>query len=137
MGMAGIIRFRSRREGFSLLEVLIATAVIGIAFFAAASMQVTSIGGNHKSRLRTEAVYLAQDLFEDMRNRDFMDINNNGSPQTNIDETGNSGGIYTRSWQVQFDTPGVLMRTVTVTIDWQERGIGHNLVMSTVFYSNS
>jgi type IV pilus assembly protein PilV len=122
----------SGRGGFSLLEVLIAVVVIGVGFLAAASMQGTSINHNTKSGYLTTATYLAQDKIEGLKRLPFQFVTTDGSPEVQLDELGNAGGIFTRNWTVAMDTPGVLMRTVTVTITWSERGINHSLTMTSV-----
>jgi hypothetical protein len=63
-----------------------------------------------------------------------MAITTAGSPENNIDELGNAGGIYSRSWTVVNDSPGLLMKTVAVTVNWQERGVNHTLTMTTVIW---
>ncbi|MBF0530225.1 MAG: prepilin-type N-terminal cleavage/methylation domain-containing protein [Deltaproteobacteria bacterium] len=118
--------------GFNLIEVLIATVIIGVGFMAMASLQATSISGNSRSSYLTEATYLAQDLIEQFRNTTYINISTAGSPQANITEQGNAGGIFTRSWTVVNDSPGIMMKTITVTITWQERGMNNNLVMTSV-----
>jgi type IV pilus assembly protein PilV len=122
----------SVRGGFSLLEVLIAVVVVGIGFLAAASMQGTSISHNTKSGYLTSATYLAQDKIEGLRYVPFQFVTTDGSPEVQIDEVGDAGGIFTRSWAVAMDTPGTLMRTVTVTVTWRVRGIIHSLTMTSV-----
>jgi type IV pilus assembly protein PilV len=125
-------KIRFGNDGFSLLEVLVAVAVVGIGFLAAASMQGTSVTGNSKSRYWTYATYLAQDKMEEFRNTNFDDISESGSPETNIDIFGTAGGLFNRSWTINDNTPAVLMKTITVTITWRERGADHSLTMVSV-----
>lgn len=130
--MKKIRKLHTRPKGFNLIEVLVAITVIGIGFLAVASMQGTSISGNNRSSYMTEATYLAQDRIEQFRSTAYAGITTAGSPQTNIDEKGIAGGIFTRSWAVVTDSPGLLMKTVTVTVTWTERGVNHSLTMTTV-----
>lgn len=130
--MLSKIRKTDRESGFTLLEVLIAVMVIGVGFMATASMQGTSVSGNSRSAFMTAATYLAEDKIEELRNTDYMAITVAGSPENSIDEMGSAGGIYSRSWTVVNDSPGLLMKTVQVTVDWQERGVTHTLTMTTV-----
>jgi type IV pilus assembly protein PilV len=132
--MLSKIRKSGQASGFTLLEVLIAVTVIGVGFMAAASMQGTSISGNSRSAFMTAATYLAEDKLEELRNTDYMAITAAGSPENNIDELGNAGGIYSRSWTVVNDSPGLLMKEVTVTVDWVERGVSHTLAITTVIW---
>ena len=132
--MLSKMRKTGRESGFTLLEVLIAVMVIGIGFMATASMQGTSVSGNSRSAFMTAATYLAEDKIEELRNTDYMSITVAGSPENNIDELGNAGGIYSRSWTVLNDSPGLLMKTVQVTVNWQERGASHTLTMTTVIW---
>lgn len=120
------------KKGFSLIEVLIAVVVIGIGFMAAASMQGMSISSNSNSNYLTSATYLAQDKIEQLRRLAYTDITMVGSPESSIDDMGQSGGIFNRSWTVTPDSPGLMMKTVSVTVTWNERGRSHRLVMTTV-----
>jgi type IV pilus assembly protein PilV len=128
------IRKTRRQSGFTLLEVLIAVLVIGVGFMATASMQGTSVSGNSRSAFMTAATYLAEDKIEELRNTDYMAITAAGSPENDIDELGNAGGIYSRSWTVVNDSPGLLMKTVAVTVNWEERGVNHTLTITTVIW---
>ncbi|MEW6266812.1 MAG: prepilin-type N-terminal cleavage/methylation domain-containing protein [Thermodesulfobacteriota bacterium] len=123
------------RQGFTLIEVLIATVVIGVGFMAVASMQGTSIHGNSQSNYLTEATYLAEDKMEEFYYLAFVNITNAGSPEVNIDPRGAAGGIFTRSWNVVDNTPDVFMKTITVTVTWTERGAAHRLDMTTIIGS--
>jgi len=131
------LKIRRTEAGFSLIEVLIAMTVIGVGFLAVASMQGVSITSNHNSSLMTQATYLAEERIEELRNRSYININATGSPEANIDAQGQpgTGGLFTRTWTVAFDSPGVLMKTITVTVTWRERGLLHNVTMTTIICS--
>ena len=58
--------FRDHR-GFSLVEVLIATAILGITMVALSSMQGNAIRGNMLSRRANVATVLAQEKMEELR----------------------------------------------------------------------
>ena len=55
---------RIREGGFTLLEVMVAIAVLTFGLLAVATMQSTAIRGNFKGYRLTEATNLAQDRLE-------------------------------------------------------------------------
>ena len=124
-------------SGFSLLEVLFATVVVGIGFLAVARMHGMSISSNSQSSYMTEATYLAEDKLEELTNQNFGDIDNTGSPETGLNELGEAvtNGMFNRSWTVTDNTPGPRTKTVTVTVTYSERGINHTVVLTTVIFS--
>jgi type IV pilus assembly protein PilV len=63
--MAGIER--SGKEGFSLLEVLIALVILAVGLLALAMFQITAIKGNAIASRWTVATQLSQDKLEDFR----------------------------------------------------------------------
>jgi type IV pilus assembly protein PilV len=60
-----------KREGFSLIEVLIALVFLAIGLLAVASLQVTSVRGNFFSNNLMQATYVAQDRLESLGNRRY------------------------------------------------------------------
>ena len=71
-------------KGFTLMEVLVALAVLTIGLLGIAGMQLFSLKTNHDAYLRTQAGYLAHSLVDKMRaNRDEALA---GSYTINIDD---------------------------------------------------
>ena len=56
----------SRNRAFSLIEVLIAVAVLGIGLLAVAALQIQGVRQNFDSYARSQAVMLANDYIERM-----------------------------------------------------------------------
>lgn len=54
-------------RGFTLMEVLVALAVLSIGLLGMAGMQLFSLTSNYDAYLRTQATYFAYDLIDKMR----------------------------------------------------------------------
>ena len=57
----------SKQQGFTLLEVLIAVLVLSIGLIGLAGMQMLGVKNNHSATMRSQAVFLAQDISDRMR----------------------------------------------------------------------
>lgn len=62
-----LFRVLSLAEGFSLVEVLVALAVLSIGLLGLAALQTTGLKFNHQSYERTQAVIQAYDIIDRMR----------------------------------------------------------------------
>lgn len=63
-----VLRIPLRRDaGFSLLEVLVALLVFSIGLIGLAGLMVLSVRTNHSSYLRSQAVFLAENIADRMR----------------------------------------------------------------------
>jgi prepilin-type N-terminal cleavage/methylation domain-containing protein len=107
-------------RGFTLVEVMIGMAIFFIGFLAVGSMQISAINGNSGAREATEAATLATHQLETLIALPFESIDD-GGPVT--DET----GAYRVSWEVldEIESPSTVLpntKTITVTVDWQQRG---------------
>ena len=101
-------------RGFTLVEVMIGMAIFFIGFLAVGSMQVTAINGNAGAREATEAATRATSQLEALITLPYDSIVG-GGPVTD------AAGAYAVSWTV-VETPSPKFKTITVTVDWEQRG---------------
>ena len=108
---------RNRRSqlGFTMVEVLVALALTGIAVSGLLALYARATAASRYSRRATEATVLAQDQIERLR---ATGTTINGT-QSNIDQSGNPGGMFTRTWTV---TSGAAYADLSVTVTWDDEG---------------
>ncbi len=58
---------RKSQRGFTLIEVLVSTLVLSVGIMGVAAMQMVSFQTNQSAYARSQAIYLAQDMFDRMR----------------------------------------------------------------------
>ena len=135
------------KSGFTAVELLVAVAVMSIAFAGLATMEVACIKGTAIANNVTTGITLAQDKMEELKSLHIddpeLDDNNtsnnadlragvedfaihgavssadDGHREVNIDADGNPGGMYTRSWNIAEDTPIDGEKTIIVVVTWQ------------------
>lgn len=96
-------------KGFTLLEVLIAIVILSVALLALAGLQIISIRGTSFGGTMTEAVTLAKDKMEDLKQDNWDNV-----------ATGNDAPVvrginYTRTWTVQtVDNT----KEIIITVSW-------------------
>src|SRR5437870_11413183 len=119
-------RRRSARHGvrgFSLLEAVAATSFLALALMAFAANTI-SLTHNEKSADSTSAAHaLAQEKLEQLRSMQLGALNPGIyiDPANPLKADGTAGGTFTRRWVVSGnDSPASGLRTVTVTVSWQD-----------------
>ncbi len=116
----------SNTDGLTLLELCIAMAVFSIGVLAVGSLQLSASLTNRNHNLMTQAKILTQAQLEVFSESDARDLVVGGpinDPNNPIDENGNAGGIFMRSWQVANLTPtSTAARIVTVSVSWTQGG---------------
>ena len=56
-----------KNKGFTLIEVLVSMAILGVGILGVAALQITSTQNNSDAYLRSQAVFLAYDIADRMR----------------------------------------------------------------------
>jgi type IV pilus assembly protein PilV len=111
-----------REKGFTLLEVLIATAIFSVGLLGLASLSTYTIAGNASSKRISASTVLAESKVEAFKNMGFNNsellAGTHNDPNNPVDEDGNSGGMYTRSWIVTDSTPFPGIKKAEVTVSW-------------------
>ncbi len=122
----------SRKRGMSLIEVMIALAILGFGILAAAASQLSAMKFTRDSQLRTDAYYLASQQIESFQTMTGAEVsgvlalgtypNDTLNP---IDPDPNDGVLraYTRSWSIVADTPEPGLFEIEVTVGWTD-GLG-------------
>jgi prepilin-type N-terminal cleavage/methylation domain-containing protein len=114
-----------REKGFTLLEVIIAMAILSIGLLAVGYMQITAIDSNSTGNRITEGTSLAQDKLEELvtHRMSHNDLNASGNPHTDTSHPG-----YTIEWSITDNPIGTDAVQITdaklivMTCRWLDRG---------------
>ncbi|MEW6674880.1 MAG: prepilin-type N-terminal cleavage/methylation domain-containing protein [Nitrospirota bacterium] len=130
-----MIRHHKNQNGFTLVEVLIALAILSIGLLALAGLQVVVIKGNTGSKNLSSAVILAEAKIEELKKSGFVNLVNGNFQDANnpVNETGQAGGIFTRSWAIADYLGSADMKQITVTLTWTDSVGDHTISVTTVF----
>jgi len=119
--------FKDNKNGFSLVELLIALAILALSMLAAASMQYGSIRNNTSGNMATQANMLAKAKMEELNNTtDLATLIDDG--ENGINAEGQPGGPYNRRWTIQ--NLGTTARHITVTVQWTKGSRIHTISIS-------
>ena len=123
-------------RGFSFIELLIGMGSLSMGMLAAVSMQFGSVRNNTKGNIYTQATMLAKTQLETLKNQgiDTLVARVDPYPSANpaeiplVDESGNAGGIFRRSWTIE--NLGADARRITVTVQWTRLGQPGTVVLT-------
>jgi len=137
------MRLRNKRyvldgdeKGFSILELLIGISIFAVGILATTTMQWWTVRNNTTGNVFTQTNMLAQTQMETLKNQDLSALvpGNYNDPNNPVDEDGNAGGIYNRSWTIANNT--TFSRQITVTVQWTRLGGARSVVLTSLTRGN-
>jgi len=119
------------RNGFALIEVLMAMVIFTVGILALAGLQITTISGNAAARMQTEATAIGASIVEKLRSLPF---DHEDLVPTVRPHSWSAGGSrpYAVEWTVRADTPVNGTKTVRVTVTPFNKINGRTVTITTI-----
>ena len=125
------------REGFSLVEVLIAIFLLSIGIMGMATLQARGIRSNDLANRTTQAGTLAQFKLEEFIHRTSATAGETFAAGTTQDPDNPIDGVFSRSWEFTDDSPVPNAQTVVITVTWNDIIGQHEAVARGIITSQS
>jgi len=135
----GGYRSKHDQRGYLLLEIMVAVAIFSIGFLAVGTMIISTTRNNTTANIITQATLLAEETLEDLKKETLGSLITGGpynDPQNPIDEWGNKGGIFKRSWIIDDPVGLNSSRRVRVTVSWERLGQTRRVELTTITRGN-
>ncbi len=129
-------RFATNQDGFTLIEIFIATVLLTIGLLGTAALTTGVVRGNLASRNITSATAIAQSCFEENRRVGYASVGAVPAGGSNSCVSGTAtvaaGGVsFTRTLAI--DATVANIKTLAVTVSWSEGAAGpKSIVLRTV-----
>lgn len=122
---------KSRVQGFTLIEVLVAMSIFAIAVLGLAVGATSVMRANQTSFYSTIATNLAQDKLEELKAKTVSVLPNCPLYTTTAcyDTKSSSGMNFSRSWKITSGSPVTGVTQIDVKVDWTDY-ISHTLTVS-------
>lgn len=108
----------TKADGFTLIEILAAIAIIAIGILATLSVTIVNIKGNAQSRNMSIATNLAQDHMETILNTTYGSITLTNPIMGTYTEFTDYRESHSLMVTIEDDTPDANIKTVTVKSFW-------------------
>jgi len=113
---------RSAARGLTLLELVIAIAILTLASAGLMELSARSTHGNLRSKDEAAATALAVEKLEELKNRGYTSL---AAGHDEITESGGTGSFtYSRDWAISGEhlVAGMPAKVLTVTVRWLPGG---------------
>lgn len=123
---------RAHESGFTMLEVVIAMAILASGLLAIAAAQLAALHMSSKSRSLMDAIHLAQTQMETFQAMPQASLPASANDPANpIDRDGNAldpaaldQTQFSRSWTVEPNVPLAGLTRLTVNVTWFDSKVG-------------
>jgi len=113
--------------GFTLLESMLALAILSIGLLALGRLQISAIWGNALSRDMMTAVSIAEQKIEQLKNTPFANVQSESSTQVTV-----ANRNFTRQVTVTDSSPLPNTKTVSVLVTWKDKAKTHTVPLTTI-----
>jgi type IV pilus assembly protein PilV len=129
---------KSNNSGYLLVEALIAVGIFSIGILAIGTLTISTVKANISSNLSTQAALLAAETLESLKAKPVKDLSPSSHSDSNnpIDEWGNAGGIFTRSWVIDDPLGYDTSRRIRVAVKWEHFGQSRCVELTTITRGN-
>jgi len=115
---------------------MIASAIFAIGYLGVTSLVITTTHNNTTANIITQATMLARQKVEELKNTTDVAALASGADPGTIDDQGNPGGIFTRSWTVSDPLVSTSTRQIQVTVIWDRLRQNRRVVLTTITRGN-
>lgn len=121
--------FSGKASGFTIVEVILSIAFLAVTLLATSSMIINVSRNGATARKTSLACHLCQAKIESLKSLGYNGLAN--SQEFNLDESGNSGGVFTRTVVVAAG-PFTDTKVVMVTVSWADVIKNHAVSLRTL-----
>ena len=108
-------------EGFTLLELLVALAILSVGLLGTAVLTTGIIRGNFFSKNITSATAVAQTTIEGAQRVGYTAVNTYLTDSSKVPPTVSMGGVsFSQSASVTNNSPASNMKTISIMVSWNE-----------------
>ena len=119
-----------KESGFTLLEVIVAIAILTVGLLAVGAMQTSAVGGNLSAYRTSEAVTLAQDRMEQLLFKPYTDASLNvGTGKA--DPSPPAPRNFTITYDVE-SVAGINAKLITVKVTVSEKRVTRTISLKCV-----
>ncbi len=123
---------RRSRDGFTLLELVIAMGILAMGLLAVAAAQLSALHMSARSRSLIDAMHLAEAQIETFQAMPIASLPATGAdPDNPIDRDGQpldpgaqDQTSFSRRWTIVADDPEPGITNIIVTVDWVDPDVG-------------
>jgi type II secretory pathway pseudopilin PulG len=123
------VLLNKKEKGFTIIEALVSLTILAIILIGLLAGILKSYEIVVRNQIRDEAVKTAQEILEDLRNRDFDNLPNSLSPITR--QIRNSSITFTPTINITDVVQGDVKK-VSITINWNYKGKTYSYTTETL-----
>ena len=103
------------QRGLTVVEVLVAAAILAVAILGIAGMVPTAYQNVGYGGQMTKAANLAREKMEELKNASYNALPIRGTPDTDPQPI---EGVFSRSWRIEESGLPAGLKRITVTVSW-------------------